>query len=98
VLLFGIGAGIVLVGVLAITSSLTLVLVVAGVLVAVLFARAHQRAQAIRRGHDVKIGFSRVKRNRFGVANLRLRSFGSSIEDNEFGPPVDTQSRRPPER
>lgn len=96
VLLFGIGAGIVVVGALAITSSLPLVLVVAGVFVAVLFARAHQRAQAAR-GVDIKSVGSRIKRNRFS-GNLRLRSWGSSIEDNEIESPGNPRSRQPPER
>jgi hypothetical protein len=95
VLLFGIGAGIVVVGALAITSSLLLVLVVAGVFVVVLFARAHERAQTVR-DIDVKSGFSRIKRNKFG-GKLRLRSGFSSIEDNEFTSSRDTQSREPPE-
>jgi hypothetical protein len=50
VLVYGIGAGIILVGVLAFTASLALVLVVAGVLVAVLIGRILAGAQAMRRG------------------------------------------------
>jgi hypothetical protein len=95
VLLFGIGAGIVVVGALATTSSLPLVLIVAGLFVVVLSARAHQQAQAVR-DIDVKSRFSRIKRNKF-FGKLRLLSWFSSVEDNEFESPGTTRSRRPPE-
>jgi hypothetical protein len=95
ILLFGIGAGIVVVGALAVTSNLTLVLVVAGLFVVVLVARAHARTQAIR-GVDVRSRFSSVRRNR-SSGNLRVRSWFSSVEDNEAGISETARSRRTPE-
>ena len=56
ILLFGIGAGILLVAVLAVTTSLAAVLVVAGLFGVVIAARAHQRAQRIRQGEDIRVG------------------------------------------
>lgn len=85
ILLFGIGAGIVLVGVLAVTSSLPLVLVVAGVLVIVLLAGTHLRVQATREGIGIRSFWSSIKRNKFGAGRVKLLSFGSDIEGNEFG-------------
>jgi hypothetical protein len=54
VLLYGIGAGIIIVGVLVFTASAPVVLIVAALFVVVLFARAHQDAQRIRKGTDVQ--------------------------------------------
>jgi hypothetical protein len=49
VLLYGIGAGIIVVGVLVFTASAAIVLIVAALFVVVLFARAHQDAQRIQK-------------------------------------------------
>jgi hypothetical protein len=54
VLLYGIGAGILIVGVLVFTASAAVVLIVAALFVVVLFARVHQRAERVRKGTDVK--------------------------------------------
>lgn len=94
-LLFGIGAGIVLVAVLAATTSLTLVLIVAAVLLAALLAGAHQRAQAIRKGVGIGSLWSTIRHNKIFAGRVRIVSVGSTIEGNEIGEPGD--ARRAPE-
>jgi hypothetical protein len=84
-LLFGIGAGIVLVAVLGVTSSLALVLIVAGVLLAALLAGAHQRAQAIRKGVHIGSMWSSIQKNKIFAGRVRIFSVGSTIEGNEIG-------------
>lgn len=93
-LLFGIGAGIVLVAVLAVTSSLALALIVAGVLLVALLAGAHQRAQAVRKGVRIGSLWSTIRNNKLFADRLRVFSVGSTIEGNEIGEPGD--DRRAP--
>jgi hypothetical protein len=89
ILLFGIGAGIVVVGALAITSSLLLVLVVAGVLLAVLIVGGHRRTQAVRKGVEIGSAWSSIRNNRLFASRMRIRSIGSTIEGNVIGEPGD---------
>jgi hypothetical protein len=84
-LLFGIGAGIVLVAVLGVTSSLALTLVVAGVMLVALLAGAHRRAQAVRKGVDIGSLWSSIQHNKFHAGRVRIFSVGSTIENNEIG-------------
>ena len=94
-LLFGIGAGIVLVAVLAVTSSLALVLIVAGVLLVALLAGAHQRARAVRKGARIDSLWSTIRKNKLFADRLHIFSIGSTIENNEIGDAGD--GRRGPE-
>jgi len=105
VLLFGLGAGILIVAVLLITSSLSLVLVVALFFIVVLAARVLQRARRISRGTEVTgraVGSS-VKRSRVGTASAgtrgRVRGFAlfSKVEDSSIGTSGGDEPRRPPE-
>src|SRR5262245_49043631 len=54
VLLYGIGAGILICGVLVFTASVAIVLIVAAFFALVLFARVHVQAQKARKGTDVR--------------------------------------------
>jgi hypothetical protein len=106
VLLFGIGAGIVVVGALAFTSSLPLVLVVAGLFVVVLIARAHQRAQRARRGSDVGVvlGGASIADSDIATAPkgawLRFRGvfLASRVKNSRIGTVGGDDRRNPPER
>jgi hypothetical protein len=106
VLLFGIGAGIVVVGALAFTSSLPLVLVVAGLFVVVLVARAHQRAQRTRRGADVVVGVGGTSIVDSAIATapkgarLRFRGLfvGSRVKNSQIGTVGGDDRRNSPER
>ena len=105
VLLFGIGAGILVVAVLLFTSSVAIVLIVALLFIAVLAAYVLQRARRISRGTDVTglaIGGS-VKRSRVGTASAgtkgRVRGFSlfSKVTDSSIGTSGGDEPRRPPE-
>jgi hypothetical protein len=87
VLLYGLGAGIILVGVLTVTASLALALVVAAVFVAVLLGRIAMSVQEKRRGsvdtggkliggdhHRAKIG--NVDADTAPAGRVRTRFFG----------------------
>jgi hypothetical protein len=69
VLLYGIGAGIIVVGVLVFTASTAIVLIVAALFVVVLFARGHQDAQRIQKKGTV----------------VDARVVGSSLDDSDVG-------------
>jgi hypothetical protein len=105
VLLFGIGAGIVVVGALAFTTSLPLVLVLAGLFVVVLVARAHQRAQRIRSGADIGVVSSLSSFSDSDVATtpegsrFRFRGvfLGSRVKNSRIGVVGGNERRKPPE-
>jgi hypothetical protein len=105
VLLFGIGAGIVVVGALAFTSSLPLVLVVAGLFAVVLLARAHQRAQRVRRGADIGVAVAGSSIADSDVAtapkgaSFRFRGLfvGSRVKNSRIGTVGGDDRRQPPE-
>jgi hypothetical protein len=61
VLLYGIGAGIIIVGVLVFTASAAIVLIVAALFIVVLFARAHRSAKRIQNGTDVGVFVSKIE-------------------------------------
>jgi hypothetical protein len=103
VLLFGIGAGIVAVGAIAVTSSLPLVLVVAGIFVVVLLARTHQRARRVQ-GGDISVSLfgssirnSDIATGLEGGSRFRGRFFGSRVTNSRIGTGAGTSARRPPE-
>jgi hypothetical protein len=104
VLLFGIGAGIVIVAALAFTSSLALVVVVAALFVVVLAARAHQRTQRVRHATDVKgrafassLEDSDVATAPEGIA-ARVRGLVafSRVKNSRVGAVGGRKRRRPP--
>jgi hypothetical protein len=104
ILLFGIGAGILLVAVLAVTTSLAVVLVVAGLFVVVILVGAHQRARRRAREADVsgqaigsRVQGSQVAKAQKGfVGRLRGRVFFSSVKDSQVGVVGDSEPPRPP--
>lgn len=105
VLLFGIGAGILVVAVLLVTTSVALVLIVALLFVAVLAARVFQRARRISSGTDVKgrAIASSVEGSDVATAaagsNARVRGFvgGSKVKNSRIGTVGGDEPRRPPE-
>jgi hypothetical protein len=87
VLLYGIGAGIIIVGVLVFTASAKIVLLVAALFIVVLFARAHQDAKIIQKGTDVRIFGSSVEDSEVGnmaqgggVTTARARVYLSRLK------------------
>jgi hypothetical protein len=102
ILLFGIGAGIVAVGAIAIASSLSSVLVVAGIFVVVLLARVHQRASRIK-GGDVSVRlFGTSMRDSDVATGLSEGSrfhgffFGSRVSNSRIGTGGSSTSRQKP--
>ena len=61
VLLYGIGAGIIVVGVLVFTASAAIMLIVAALFTVVLFARAHQDAKRVQKGTDAGVFGSSIE-------------------------------------
>ena len=76
VFLFGIGAGILIVAVLAITTSLAVVLVVAGFFVVALAVGAHQRAQQNRQ-HGIR---ARVHHSTIEGSDVGVGDGGTSVD------------------
>lgn len=105
VLLFEIGAGILVVAVLLITASVELVLIVALLFVAVLAARVLQRARRMSSGTDVKgrAIASSVEGSSVGTAPAgsasRVRGFVgfSKVKNSRIGTVGGDEPRRPPE-
>lgn len=105
ILLFGIGVGILLVAVLAITTNLAVVLVVAGVFVVILVARAHQRAQRVMRGTDIRAGVfgSSIEDSDVataqagGATRIRARIGFSKVSGSRIGTVGDTPPTKTPE-
>jgi hypothetical protein len=105
ILLFGIGAGILLVAVLAVTTSLAVVLVVAGLFVVVLAARAHQRAQRVTRGEDIRarVVGSSIEESDVATApagfwtRIRTGIFFSKVSGSRVGSVGDRPPSKPPE-
>ena len=107
VLLYGIGAGIIIVGVLVFTASAVVVLIVAALFVVVLFARAHQDAQRLQKqGTAVKVSLagSSVEDSNVGNiaqaggdVNVRAGLFGSRIKGSNVGNVGPVEPRKKPE-
>lgn len=100
ILLFGIGAGIVAVGAIAIASSLSPVLVVAGIFVVVLLARTHQRARRIQGGDiSVRVFGTSIRDSDIATGlpeGSRFRGFffGSRVSNSRIGTSGSSTSRR----
>ena len=106
VLLYGIGAGIVIVGVLVFTASAAIVLIVAALFVVVLFARAHQDARRLQKGTAVNVRLAGTSVEDSNVANVAqaggdtnvgVRSFGGRIKGSNVGNVGPTEPRNKPE-
>jgi len=93
ILLFGIGAAIVVVGAVALTSNMQLAVALIVLLVAVLGARLPMQAQRARRGAalDVETSGTRVRRSTVSsvpegaAGRVRGRYTNSTIEDSTVG-------------
>jgi hypothetical protein len=107
VLLYGIGAGIIIVGVLVFTASAAIVLIVAVLFVVVLFARASQNARGIQKkgtGTDTRLVASTVTSSDVanvtpggGDTTVRVSAFGSKIEGSRVGNVGGSEQRQKPE-
>jgi hypothetical protein len=111
ILLFGIGGGILLVAVLAVTTSLAIVLVVAGLFVVVLGAHMLQEARRVSRGEKTRGENIRVRLNRSkirssdvgnadstgGSTNIDVRIGRTEVTGSRIGNVGGSSRRKSPE-
>jgi hypothetical protein len=103
ILLFGIGAGILVVGALAFTSSVALVLAIAGLFIVVLAARIHMQTRRVRSGRALGIALgSSLDETDVGTADSdKGRATGfvlfSRAKNSRIGAAGGERHRRPPE-